>query len=100
MRLSTRQITTIKQAVTSLLGSDGVRITLFGSRLNDDVKGGDIDLLIETAVRQTNRASMASRIMASLQIQLGDQHIDVLLVDPNTVIKPIHEYARQQGQIL
>ena len=56
MRLSTRQITTIKQAVTSLLGGDGVRIILFGSRLNDNVKGGDIDLLIETSVNQANRA--------------------------------------------
>ena len=100
MRLSTRQITTIKQTVTSLLGSDGVQIFLFGSRLNDDAKGGDIDLLIETAVKQANRASMASKIMASLQIRLGDQHIDVLLVDPNTTNKPIHEYARHQGQVL
>lgn len=100
MRLSTRQITIIKQAVTSLLGNDGVQITLFGSRLNDGVKGGDIDLLIETTAKQTNRASMASKIMASLQVQLGDQHIDVLLVDPGTAIMPIHEYARQQGQML
>jgi predicted nucleotidyltransferase len=100
MRLSIKEITLIKQAVTSLLGDEGVQVILFGSRVDDDAKGGDIDLLIETQVKQANRASMASRIAASLQIQLGDQHIDILLVDPNTTIKPIHEHARQQGEVL
>jgi predicted nucleotidyltransferase len=100
MRLSIKEVAIIKQVVTSLLGNDGVRVTLFGSRVDDDAKGGDIDLLVETTAKQVSRVSTANRIAASLQIQLGDQRIDVLLVDPNTIIKPIHEHARQQGTIL
>jgi predicted nucleotidyltransferase len=100
MRLSTKEITIIKQVVASLLGSDGVQVILFGSRVDDDAKGGDIDLLIETTAEQVSRVSTANRIAANLQVQLGDQCIDVLLVDPNTIIKPIHEHARQQGKIL
>jgi predicted nucleotidyltransferase len=100
MRLSTKEITIIKQVVTSILGSEGVQVILFGSRVDDDAKGGDIDLLIETTVEQVSRVSIANRIAANLQVQLGDQRIDVLLVDPNTIIKPIHEHARQQGKIL
>lgn len=100
MRLSTKEITIIKQVVASLLGSNGVKVILFGSRVDDDAKGGDIDLLIETTAEQVSRISTANRIAANLQVQLGDQRIDVLLVDPNTIIKPIHEHARQQGKIL
>lgn len=100
MRLSTKEITIIKQVVASLLGSEGVQVILFGSRVDDDAKGGDIDLLIETTAEQVSRVSTANRIAANLQVQLGDQRIDVLLIDPNTIIKPIHEHARQQGKIL
>ena len=73
---------------------------MFGSRLDDGAKGRDIDLFIETSTSQVNRASMASKIMASLQIQLGDQHIDVLLVAPATPFQPIHNHAKQQGVVL
>lgn len=100
MRLSTKEITIIKQVVTSILGSEGVQVILFGSRVDDDAKGGDIDLLVETTTEQVSRVSIANRVAANLQVQLGDQRIDVLLVDPNTIIKPIHEHARQQGKIL
>ena len=100
MRLSTKEITIIKQVVASLLGSDGVQVILFGSRVDDDAKGGDIDLLIETTAEQVSRVSTANRIAANLQVQLGDQRIDVLLVDPNTIIKPIHDHPTHQGKIL
>jgi predicted nucleotidyltransferase len=100
MRLSTTEIAIIKQVVTSHLGNEGVQVILFGSRVDDDAKGGDIDLLIETSAAQVSRVSTANKIAANLQVQLGDQRIDVLLVDPNTVIKPIHEHARQQGKTL
>jgi hypothetical protein len=36
-------------------------------------------------------------LAAELQLRLGDQRIDVILVDPDTVPQPIHTIARQQG---
>ena len=45
MRLTEQQIQTIKQVVVMLAG-DSAKITLFGSRVDDTKKGGDIDLLI------------------------------------------------------
>ena len=46
MRLDSEQIATIMQTVSRLLGLQVV-VYLFGSRLNMQVKGGDIDLLID-----------------------------------------------------
>lgn len=100
MRLSARQVLTIKETVSSVLGDESAQITLFGSRVDDAARGGDIDLLINTAFKQGNMASMASRIMAGLQIKLGDKHIDILLVDPETALLPIHEHAKTQGVVL
>ncbi|ADV46067.1 nucleotidyltransferase family protein [Nitratifractor salsuginis] len=45
MRLSEREIQTIKRVVAERMGSDA-KIYLFGSRLDDTRKGGDIDLFI------------------------------------------------------
>ena len=45
MRLTTEQITIIKQK-TALIFGDDTKIYLFGSRTDDNAKGGDIDLFI------------------------------------------------------
>jgi len=47
MRLTKQQTEAITQTVTRLAGI-GTAIYLFGSRLNDQAKGGDIDLFIES----------------------------------------------------
>ena len=47
MRLTKQQIHTIIQTVSGLAGT-GAFVHVFGSRLNDQAKGGDIDLLIES----------------------------------------------------
>lgn len=75
-------------------------VYLFGSRIDDSAVGGDIDLLVETHQPLENRASMAARYTARLQRALGDQRIDVLLVDPTTCHQPIHERARERGVAL
>lgn len=47
MRISQQQIAVINKTVAELIGSQAV-VYLFGSRLNEQAKGGDIDLLIES----------------------------------------------------
>lgn len=49
MHLTKQQTHTIIQTVSRLAGT-GALVRLFGSRLNDQAKGGDIDLLIESDV--------------------------------------------------
>ena len=96
MRLSPAQIQIIKQQAADLLG-DAARIWLFGSRVDDNARGGDIDLYVETPQRLENRASAAARLAARLQRRLGDQRIDIIIVDSATPPQPIHEVARTRG---
>ena len=79
-----------------LFGAEA-RVSLFGSRTDDRLKGGDIDLLVELPRRQADARRKSLTLAARLQQVLGDQPIDVLVVDPDTPIQPIHEIARRSG---
>lgn len=99
MRLTPEQVRTIRETVDLMFGPE-TRVTLFGSRTDDAARGGDIDLFIEATRPVANRAAMASRLAAQLQLKLGDQHIDIVLTDRYTAPQPIHERARDQGVLL
>ncbi len=45
MRLREKEVNIIKETVTDIFGKDSM-IYLFGSRVNDNKKGGDVDLFI------------------------------------------------------
>ena len=87
MRLTPEQVAIIKQAAVEVFG-DRVSVKLFGSRLNDAVRGGDIDLLLESPDVIENRMDKMLTLTARLQLRLGDQPIDVLVIDPATPRKP------------
>ena len=68
MRLTKQQTDTIVQTATRLAGTEAA-VYLFGSRLNDEAKGGDIDLLIES----DPKLSLLQRAQLKMEIesQLG-----------------------------
>lgn len=96
VRLTEWEIETIRSTVKRLFGKRA-RLILFGSRTDRQARGGDIDLMIETDERLPDRAALAIRLTSELQRQLGDQKIDVIVVDPDTPLQPIHRIARQTG---
>ena len=96
MRLGQGQADIIKAEVEQLLGPEA-RVWLFGSRADDAARGGDIDLYVEVDEALGNRAALASRLAARLQLRMGDQRIDVVLVDQQTPSQPIHSAAREEG---
>ena len=91
MRLTPAQIDTIKSTAQAVLG-EGVQITLFGSRVHDDQKGGDVDLYAEV-----DRPELRKKIRCkgSLQDQL-DMPVD-LIVKPLNDQSPIALIAKQEG---
>jgi predicted nucleotidyltransferase len=96
MRLTDPQIQAIKHAALVVLG-EGAHVTLFGSRVDDDAKGGDIDLLFASPVNIDNQAVTMGQIYAQLVRQLGEQKIDILLKAPNLQPQPIHVIAEENG---
>jgi len=99
MRLTPAQIDTIKSTTQAVLG-EGAQVTLFGSRVDDQAKGGDVDLMIE--VRQTLQepALIAARIASQISRAMHGRKVDVLLKAPNLLEQPIHRIAQQQGVAL
>ena len=72
-------------------------VRLFGSRTDDDARGGDIDLLVESDRAIAQPALVGARIGARLQQLLGDQRIDVVIAAPNVPDQAIHQIARATG---
>ena len=99
MRLTTDQIQAIKHTAHTVLGADA-RVTLFGSRVNDARRGGDIDLMFETPHALPDRTARESALYVSLIRQLGDRKIDVLLKDARTTEAPVMKLARETGVLL
>ncbi len=96
MRLTPDQIHSIKQTARTVLGDD-VRVILFGSRVDDSKKGGDIDLLFEIDHPVGNRATTLGALYVSLIRKLGDRKIDILLRDPATPAASVLDVAKQTG---
>ena len=71
MRLTKQQIHTITQTVSRLAGT-GTSVYLFGSRLNDQAKGGDIDLFIEsdTPLSVIHRAQIKMKLVTQLGLPI------------------------------
>ena len=99
MRLTPSQEQIIKSTVDGVLGAES-RVWLFGSRVDDALRGGDIDLLIETEAAFPNRAKMLCRLYGALIYALGDRKLDVLLKDARTRDAPIFNIAKRTGVLL
>jgi predicted nucleotidyltransferase len=96
MRLTPDQIATIKSTARAVLGQDA-QVTLFGSRVHDQLKGGDIDLLVEMDSPVCNKPQAAGQIYAKLVRQLGDRKIDILIKDPHTQAAAVFRMAQEHG---
>nr|VFJ56870.1 MAG: Nucleotidyltransferase domain-containing protein [Candidatus Kentron sp. FM]VFJ58775.1 MAG: Nucleotidyltransferase domain-containing protein [Candidatus Kentron sp. FM]VFK17953.1 MAG: Nucleotidyltransferase domain-containing protein [Candidatus Kentron sp. FM] len=96
MRLSDPQIRTIHDAISGEFGPLA-EVILFGSRVDDSAKGGDIDLMV-TLSESTDRPSLrGAHLAALLERKMEGRHVDVVLVTPETPLGPIHAAARQHG---
>ncbi|MEY3106372.1 MAG: hypothetical protein RIT35_538 [Pseudomonadota bacterium] len=99
MRLDNKTRQIIKDEVASQLGPKAT-VRLFGSRVDDRQRGGDIDLLIEPDHNLTQRIQAECQLAARLYIQLGGRKVDVLIKNPFEPPLAIHEQALQHGIVL
>lgn len=81
MRIQAEERAIIRNVLHAYFGSQA-RIILFGSRTNDQARGGDIDLLVITH-QGSDIFTRKLQAMSELQIALGDQKIDLLIKGPD-----------------
>lgn len=96
MRLSTEQIQAIRYAATATFGDDSA-VWLFGSRVDDTKKGGDIDLLVRPAsIAAGQPFAKKVQMLSLLERLLGERKIDLVVEQPFDA-RPIVSVARATG---
>ena len=100
MRLTQEQKNLIRMTLCSHFG-EGSEIRLFGSRLDDTARGGDIDLYIEP-IKQSVEELIDARLLAlsDLHLALGDQKIDLVINRKAGKHLPIYDVARKTGVLI
>lgn len=96
MRLTAAQIAMIRESVVQLVGSSA-HIWLFGSRVRDDARGGDVDLLLELDEAVAEPAQLSARLAARVSRAMHGRKVDVLIKAPNLKVLPIHAAAQTEG---
>lgn len=86
MRLNQFQIDIINKLARKYFGEE-TTVYLFGSRTDDNKKGGDIDLFIKCT--NESRLTLEAKIhfLAELKANIGDRKIDVVFDNANTRLK-------------
>ncbi len=95
MRLTRQEIKAITSTFKEVFKSG--QIYLFGSRVDDTQRGGDIDLYIITEEKE-NLTTKKIDFLVKLKEKIGNQKIDVVLSrDTN---RPIEQKAQMEGILL
>jgi len=100
MRLSEQQREIIKLTLLKYFGA-GSEVRLFGSRVDDTARGGDIDIYIEPEIDRASEIVDAKlNALVELHKLLGDQKIDLLINRKSGKKLPIYDIAKQTGVLL
>ena len=93
MRISSESISIIKKVTKTLYPDES--ILLFGSRVDDRKKGGDIDLFIKA----TKQYSLQNKLnfLAELEKKGIKRKVDLVIENPNSEEKLIYQTAKKHG---
>lgn len=92
MRLTTSQIETIRQTARQNFGAEA-SVWLFGSRVDNARRGGDVDLYIESTQKNTLMSELRCKVVLEDSLDL---HVDLIVKEPGKD-KPIYQLAKTQG---
>jgi len=98
MRLTPFQRQSINELSRKHFGSQCV-VFLFGSRTNDELRGGDIDLLIESDLNRQVEYLKRLAFRSDLKCQIGDQKIDVIFAMPDDDRLIVQEARREMVRL-
>ena len=93
MRLTDKEQSAIREVICK--ADPDAKVWLFGSRADDNAKGGDIDLLI---LSDTLSIADKSKIRLALYKKIGEQKIDLVIAEDDT--DPFTRIALAEGVLL
>ena len=99
MRLSEQHRQAILQVVTAVCGPHAL-VRLFGSRLDDGKRGGDVDLMVELPFEPQDIFALQRDLHVKLLRALDERPVDVLVVGPQTYRQRVHQEAISEGVLL
>lgn len=97
MRLSENEKSVIKMEAQKQFGASAI-VYIFGSRVDDKKKGGDIDIYIETDIKEDILLKKIQYLVL-VKNEIGEQKIDVV-INNQTSNKYIYEVAKSEGVII
>jgi predicted nucleotidyltransferase len=91
MRLNPEQGSTIRQTVAREISPDA-QVSLFGSRVDDGRRGGDVDLYVETP-----HPDLLRELPCKIELEDAlDLHVDLIVTRPGDA-RTIGEIAKTEG---
>ncbi|MEI6576782.1 MAG: nucleotidyltransferase domain-containing protein [Bacteroidota bacterium] len=99
MRLNNFEIENIKKQAIRHFGNE-VKVILFGSRTQNEKRGGDIDLYIKSTDLETMNPRSKINFITDLLMIIGEQKIDVILDNPEYRDSPFFKTIEQTGIVL
>lgn len=98
MRLRADEVEAIKATAVEVFGPGAV-VRLFGSRVRDDVRGGDIDLHLEVDNGQQD-VPHAARFRWRVYERIDERKMDLVFRVRGRPMRPIDEVAHAEGIVL
>lgn len=96
MRLSPQTILILKETISKYIKEP--KIILFGSRTDDNKKGGDIDILVETKDNISLKTQI--KILAECEMKGISRKIDLIFKTPFNKEQSIFKTAIKEGIVL
>jgi len=103
MRLTKEQIAAFIDAVNHYADNSELELRLYGSRVKDELKGGDIDLLLITASEANTKILKDNKykMLSAIKQKIGEQKIDLTIITrANITSDPFIKTAYSQSILL
>jgi len=99
MRLTEQQVQAIRKATIEVVGH-AAPVWLFGSRVNETARGGDVDLMVQLTEPVNDPASLMIKLATKVSKCMHGRKVDVLIDAPNLMHFPIHDMVKKSGVLL
>ena len=97
MRVSGKNVATFKNAIRGAFPGQP-KVFLFGSRVDDNKRGGDIDLMVVSGLRRNELEIAKIKAITKIQMTLGEQKIDLIVTnDPARDSRKVVQEALKHG---